>query len=435
MHVIQDTCVIPIEGAERLPHHDVVVEGATIEAVLPTGGTYAEGTTIVDGRERFAIPGLIDTHVHLWDPINYMDAEGVTLDELNATWLELCLLSGVTTVLCLSGSPELLAVRDQVAAGERDGPTIHSAGPILNDATMTYEQARAEVAQEVALGYEFVKVYNELTADAYRGIMDEAREHGMRVLGHVTRAPGFAGVVASDQMAIVHAEEMLYTAYEFGAGRQEYDWARAAPLRVEELPRHCAAIAGAGMTVMPVVSAFYAIWQQSEDVAGWLRQLPDADCVAAPLRERWLDPAHNDYLARFASPWARRNLLEGFWFQMREIEELHRAGATLTAGTDFPIPGTVPGLLHLELSLLAVAGLGNAGALHAATRAGGELLEPGTQLGAIVPGARADLVLLDADPLEDVRNAKRIDGVMARGAWHDRAQLDARRRALRTAAG
>jgi imidazolonepropionase-like amidohydrolase len=433
VQIVQDVSVIAVDGATRIAHQDVVVDGDAIVSVQSTGAALAEGATVIDGRGRFLIPGLIDTHVHYYGEDEDEGDLGFDLDAINDAWSELCLINGVTTVLCLNGYPELLQLRDRIIAGEVAGPTIHSAGPILNDATMTYEQARAEIAAEAEIGYDFVKVYNELTADAYRGIVEEAGEQGIRFIGHVTRAPGLEGVLAAGQSSIVHAEEILYTGFDFRVSMGEFDWARNPPLRVEELPRICAAIKQAGVTMMPCVVAFYAIFQQAQDTHFWHRG-EEFEGVDPKLIDLWVNPPDGRYVQQFAAPWARRNLLEAYWMQIRLIDELHRAGVPITAGTDWGIPGVVPGHLHLELSNLAFAGLGNDGALRSATQVGGEFLEPGTGLGTIAPGARADLVLLDADPLEDIRNAKRIQGVMARGRWHDRADLDARHDALRAAA-
>jgi hypothetical protein len=429
MHVIRDVCVIPMEGDARLPHHDVVVDGSDVVALRPTGQAPPEHATVVDGSGRFLTPGLIDTHCHFWEAERFA-RYGLDVAQLNDAWLDLCLLNGVTTILCLHGFPEVLALRERVAAGELDGPTIHTSGPILDDPDLTYESALVEVAREAEAGYEFVKVYNRLTKDAYRGIDDAAPAHGLRVLGHVPRDPGLNGVLASNQVSIVHAEEILYTAFDFRVGGGARDWLRNSPLRVADLPRISAAIAEAGITMMPCVSAFYAIWQQSENPDWWLRGFPEFSLLPQAVIDTWTQPGHDNYVERFADSTSRRNLMEGWWFQMQLIDALHDAGVPMTAGTDFRIPGTSPGLLHVELSALSVAGLGDAGALRAATAVGGEFLEPGARLGLVAPGSRADLVLLAADPLLDVRNAQRIDGVMARGRWHSRADLDARRTRL-----
>jgi len=431
VQVIQDACVIPMVGSERLPHHDVLIEGSEIVAVQPTGDAVPESSTVVDGRDRYVIPGLIDTHVHFWEA-EKLRPHGLDATRLNGAWLDLCLVNGVTTVLCLHGYPEVLAIRDRVAAGELAGPTVHSSGPILNDADLTYEGARAEVAREVSAGYEFVKVYNELSTEAYRGIVEAAVEHELRVLGHVPRAPGLAGVLASGQVSIVHAEEILYTAFDFRVGAGQRDWVHAPPLNVAELPRICASIRDAGITMMPCISAFYAIWQQAENPSWWLGGFPEFSLLPQALLDTWTQPGYDNYVERFADHASRRNLLEGYWFQVQLIDALRAAGVPMTASTDVRIPGTSPGLLHVELANLAVAGLGDEGALRAATVNGGELLEPGTRLGVIGPGSRADLVLLLADPLRDIRNAKRIDGVMTRGHWHSRADLDARMERLST---
>ncbi|MGB2712395.1 MAG: hypothetical protein WBC33_12875 [Conexibacter sp.] len=425
MHVIQDVCVIPVEGANRLPHHDVVVRDGVIEAVLPTGGSLADDATVIDGRGRFAMPGLIDSHVHYYYPDDE-ETEAFDLDALNATWLELSLVNGVTSTLCLCGFPGLLPLREQVAAGTLDGPTIYTSGPGHNDPEQTYEEARAEVADQAARGYDMVKVYTDLSKEGYRGVIDEAAEQGLRVVGHVPTVIGLDGVLAAGQTSIVHAEEICYGAFDFRTRRAVYDWVEDPPLRIEELRRICGRIAEAGVTMMPTLSPYYAICQQAENTHAWHRSLPEFELLEPALVHQWTHPPDGRYVQQFAAPWTRRNLFEAFWFQVRLVDELRRAGVAITAGTDWGVPGAIPGLLPLEVSLLAIAGLDNEGALHAGTRASGEFLEPGSGLGTLKPGTRADVLLLDADPLDDVRNVRQIHGVMTRGRWHDRADLDAR---------
>ncbi|MGB2711126.1 MAG: amidohydrolase family protein, partial [Conexibacter sp.] len=431
MLVFQDACVVAMDdGPARRPHHDVIVDGDRIVSIQPTGSQLPDGADVLDAEGMFLIPGLIDTHAHVWHPALEETIHSMSREEINRGWLNLLLINGVTTVLNLHGTPDVVDAARRIQAGKLCGPTIHSAGPILNDASMTYEQALAEVAEEAEIGYEYVKVYNDLPVEAYRGIVEAAPQHGLQVLGHIPEAVGFEGVLASGQIAIVHGEELLYNAFDpYRASRDAYDWTSAPPLRIEELPRVCAAIAEAGVTVMPNLCAFYAIWQQGEQNAAWLRSLPEFELIPAELFESW--SGDNDYARRYTDPAKRRGMFEGYWFQIRLVESLHRAGVRLTTGTDFPVPGIVPGLLHFELAQLAGAGLGNEGALRAGTRAGGDRLEPGSGLGTIVPGARADLALLAGDPLEDIRNTKTVRGVMTRGIWYDADNLAARERKLR----
>jgi imidazolonepropionase-like amidohydrolase len=419
VHVIQDACVIPMrgEGETRLPHHDVIVRDGLIEAVQPTGGSFSEDATVIDGQGRFATPGLIDTHVHYYYPDDE-DTEEFDLDALNKTWAMLSLLNGVTSTLCLCGWPGVLELRDQVVAGTLEGPTIYSSGPGQND------------PEQTARGYDMVKVYSDVPADAYRGIMEEAREQGLRVVGHVPASMRLDGVLAAGQASIVHAEEICYGAFDFRTRRAQYDWIEDPPLKLDQIRRICAQIAEAGVVVMPLLSPYHAICQQAENTFAWHRSLPEFELLDPQLVHYWTHPPDGRYVQQFIAPWTRRNLVEHYWFQMRITDELHRAGVTITAGTDWGVPGVIPGLLPLELSSLAVAGLDNDGALRAGTQGAGEFLEPGSGLGTLTPGTRADVLLLDADPLEDVRNVRSIRGVMVRGRWYGRDELDARREAL-----
>jgi len=420
MHVITDATVIPMDRERALAHHDVLVDDGRILDVVPTGGALPDGCTQIDGAGRFLIPGLIDAHVH------FLRGETLVNDALQ----ELYLINGSTSVLCLDGFDEVLERQQAVAAGERFGPTIFSSGPIHNEAELDYDGGRAAAISEAATGYTFVKVYNDLTVEGYGGLVDGAREAGIRVLGHVPRAPGLGGVFASGQVSIVHAEEFLYTHFGYSVGAKT-DWRAGGTTSLAALPALCARVAELGIVVGPTVRCFFSIWQQSQDIAAWTRA-EQLDYLPAHLVARWQAPT-NRYVDLFKADHCRRNLAEGYWFQLRLIEELHAAGVPLTAGTDTTVHNVLPDFIHAEIAELAIAGLGSWEALKAATVNAAQLIEPGTTRGTIQKGAPADLLLLGADPLADVRATSDIHGVMARGEWHDRTALDARLAALKAA--
>lgn len=422
MRIVKDATVIPMHGERVLPHHDVLIDGETIADVVPSGGALPEDAVAIDARGRFAMPGIVDAHVH------FVRGDAAA----NAALRELFLVNGSTTALCLDGFGDVLELARGTATGELFGPSIVSSGPIHDEPGLSYEDGRAAVLREADAGFRFVKVYNELPVEGYRGLVDGAREAGIRVLGHVTRAPGIDGVFAARQDSIVHAEEFLYTYFGYSVGGDP-DWRRGGPLDVSRLPALAERVAELGMIVGPTLHCFHTIWQQAEDLRPLLRA-DQLDCLPASLVEGWLPP-RNRYVREFATARHRRNLLEGFWFQVRLVEELHAAGVPLTAGTDAAVPHLTPASIHAEIAHLAACGLGNYEALRCATVEGAQLLEPGTKAGTLQRGAPADLLLLASDPLADVRATADIAGVMARGAWHDRAALDARLAALRAMHG
>jgi cytosine/adenosine deaminase-related metal-dependent hydrolase len=202
MQVITDATVVPMDRRGALAHHDVLVDGGAIVDVMPTGGSLPDGSTTIDGSGLQLIPGLIDAHAHF--------ADGVDDRLVDDALLDLYLISGSTSVLCLKGEDNTLEAQRRITAGAF-GPTIFSSGPLHDEDDLTYEQGRAAAHHEAEQGFIFIKVYNELSIEGYRGLTDGAREAGIRMLGHVPRKPGLEGVFASGQCSIVHAEELLFS--------------------------------------------------------------------------------------------------------------------------------------------------------------------------------------------------------------------------------
>src|SRR5262249_21711869 len=191
--------VVPMDTERVLDDQNVLVRGDRIVAVGPAASTpIPPGATRIDAHGRWLMPGLVDMHVHFNDP---GDAS-------------LFVANGVTTVRNMWGFPATLELRRECASGTRLGPTIYTAGPILDGrppiwpgstVIETADEAEKEIAAEKAAGCDFVKVYNRLSREAYAGILAAARKHGMRVVGHVPDAVGLDGVLAArGQESIEH---------------------------------------------------------------------------------------------------------------------------------------------------------------------------------------------------------------------------------------
>jgi hypothetical protein len=400
--------------AERvLRGQTVVVERGAITRVGPAARVAVPaGATVVDGRGKYLMPGLTDVHVHL---------VGDRATQLAV--LRLFVAHGVTTVVNLRGTPEHLALRAEIARGALLAPTLHTAGPYVNEPFVTTpdEVERAVVAQQRA-GYDFVKMHGDLSREAYARLMAVARREGIRVVGHSPRNLGYEAMFAERQYAVAHAEEFIYD--RAGSSR---DFARLAP-RVPEIAR---AAAAAGLWVMPNLTAFRNIAFQIGDLDAMLRR-PEMALLPAAIRDGW-GPATNPYTRRFG-PESYRGILDRYALLQALTRGFRDAGARLLVGTDALNTGTVPGTsAHDELALLVAAGLTPYEALRAATANAGAFLGPGDRSGTVAPGRRADLLLLDANPLADVAHARRIAGVVLRGRWVDAVELRRTLDALRGA--
>jgi cytosine/adenosine deaminase-related metal-dependent hydrolase len=351
------------------------------------------------------MPGLVDVHVHL----------ASNPEDEQRSILKLFVANGVTTVLNLRGTPQILELRSAVAAGRMLGPRIYTSGPFVNEPFVTTadEVERAVVAQRRA-GYDFAKLHGNLSRAAYTRLIRVARREGIRVVGHAPRNLGVDVMFAERQYALAHAEEFLYD-----RNNSSPDSSLA---QVEaNVPEHARAMARARMWLMPNLTAFKSIARQVNDLDAVLAR-PEMRYLPGTVRAGW-GPSSNPYTARidktrYPAIMARYRLLE------RLVHRFQAEGVRLLVGTDAMNTGVVPGFsAHDELADLVAAGQTPYQALHAATANAAEFLGPGDQRGIVAVRQNADLLLLDANPLTDIANTRRIAGVMLAGRWFSRADI------------
>ena len=364
--ILHATVLEPATG-ERTEGQTVLVSGDRISAVGPDGTVgLPEATLSVDARGRTLLPGLVDSHVHARsaDLARYVD-------------------EGITTVRNLWGFAGLL---EGAAALVRDGavaPTIESASPGVDGSGSPWPQtqlitdpgaAEALVTRLSGEGWRWLKVYSHLDARVFDAVADAADAHGIRFLGHVPFTVPLQHALDRRMLSIEHL-----TGYELalgGSGATPTE--RWASMSVEEMPSVAAATAAAGTWNCPTMTVVKALLQGAETMEGSRR---------------------------------RREL----------VGALHAAGARLLAGTDSGIDVTVPGIsLHDELLELVASGLDPLEALRAATTAPAEFLGEVGEIGTVSAGARADLILVDGDPRDDVAVLRHPRAVMLRGAWLER---------------
>ncbi len=364
---IRHVCVVPMDVEQVLCDQTIVVAGDRIAAVGPDPSIpIPAGASQIDGRGLYALPGLIDMHVH------------VKVADLPAY-----LASGITSVRNMWGYAALPETIRSIASGELVGPMIYSASPGLDgpppawpETQLIVDPALADgiVAAQVAAGWRFIKVYNNLSLPVYDAIIASARSRGIRVIGHVP-----------NQVPVSHALE---------SGQASIEHLRGYDLALTRLPAS--------------VGAFQA-WTAVDP-----SRMPDlaARTVAAGT---WNCPT----LAIFAllgspDPATRARILEN---RAAMVGALHAAGARLLAGTDSGIGDTQPGTsLDDEIGDLVGAGLSPYEALRAATTDAAEFLEESAEIGTLAPGRRADILLVRGNPLQDVASLRLVAGVVLRGA-------------------
>jgi hypothetical protein len=399
--------VVPMDSERVIAAQTVIVKDGLIAELGPASKVRVpRGALRVDGRGKYLMPGLADMHVHFM----FNDADNLSL-------LQLFIANGVTTVFSMHGNLMTLNLREGVARGELLGPLIYTTGPFVNEPIYTMpEQVERAVVEQKRAGYDFIKMHGELSREAYRTLLDVARREGIRVVGHAPRKLGMEVLLEERQETIVHAEEYLYAYFGFN---------RKAPRDPEELTRmvkHISeATARAGTWVIPTLTVYKGIGLQVEDIDAVLSR-PEVKYAPARLRADW-SPSNNNYVQRF-----KKETVPSFKAQYGILEKLVRglrdAGARLLAGTDAPVPSVVPGFsIHDELKDLVAAGLTPYEALRAATANVAEFFGTAGETGTIEAGKRADLILLDSDPLKDVTSTTRRAGVMVRGRWVPAAEI------------
>ncbi len=415
-----DVTVVPMDADHELAHQTVLVDGDTIVAIGPTASTpVPAGATTIAGAGAWLVPGLVDMHVHFND-----ERDGV-----------LYIANGVTTVRNMWGGPEQLAWRER--ATKRDpsytGPAIYTAGPIVDGdppvwpgSTVVHDaqEAIAVVDAQKAAGYDFVKVYDGLPLAAYDAIAAEAKQVGIRFAGHMPTQVSLAHAFAAGQASIEHLTGYLVEAQDATSKAAKLEgMARRLELakhrdatQIPALAKQTAAAKVANCPTLTVLSRFGEL-----DHPEALMARPENKYVSAVTLERW-NPK-NDFRLAKTTPEGFAAMREGAAFRAQLVKALEDAGAPILAGTDTPNPFVVPGFsLHEELGRLVAAGLTPYQALQAATANAADWLGD-KHIGRIAIGARADLVLLEADPLADITATTKRAGVMVRGTWLTKAEL------------
>ena len=371
----------------------LVIASGRITALGPTATTTVPaGATVVNGRSRFVMPGLVDMHVHT---------------ELSTSNYLLDLANGVTSVREMNGSPWLLRMRARERAGAALTPNLYVAGPILASAPLGHsatvvtmgDAARAEVHAQRLAGYDFIKVHNVVAPDVYTAICEQARVEQLDVVGHIPHDTTIARALACGQRTFEHFKSYIDD--------------HTLTLTHEDF---VAVTRGAEVWNTPTFATFRS-HMRGDEARQFVRTAPEMRYVSTRDRAAWLALANEP-----ANP-VQQNVLP---LSEQIFRALLAAGGHFLAGTDSGggYPFSVRGFaLHTELRIMAEQGMALPDVLRTAT------VEPARamrrdELGTLEIGKRADLVMLRANPLDAVANLETIDGVAIRGVWLDRGTLD-----------
>ena len=417
------TGVTVIDGRDSLPRREqtVIVRGKRIVSVAPSGSTTVPaGARVIDGRGKYLVPGFWDMHVHT------AIAGGRDL-------LSLYIANGVTGVRDMAGDwATITKWRREISRGQVVGPRIIASGPYLEGGdvpiphllTRNAAEGRAGVDSLVALGVDFIKVHSQMTPEAYFAIARRARERGIVFAGHVPRTVGSEAASDSGQKSIEHllAIPVDCTPSDSVALQPRFPVQSAlGRCSSEDLGPLYAKFVRNGTYVTPTFTA-------QVEVAVWPTHAVPGDSLA-----HYLPRAVRDYVAKIfpmpdsippnADSVGRAVLAK----RLRQVAAMQQAGVHILTGTDAPLRNSPPGFgLHEEMALLARGGMSPYEVLRAATIEPARYFGMLDSAGTVEPGRFADLVLLDANPLENIDNTRRIAAVVANGrlfAAKDRERL------------
>jgi cytosine/adenosine deaminase-related metal-dependent hydrolase len=400
--VLGNVNVIAMDG-EAIHHaQDLFIAGNRIAAMQATGSTPLKDKVVIDGNGGYVIPGLTDMHVHLGSPL------------MLALWLE----HGVTSLRVMSSQPHVVELRAAVDRGEVFGPRLFLASPLFegepplwpeSNPVTDADQARRLVREYAAQGHEAVKIYDGLTEEVLAAIIAEAAATGLPVVGHMPDQVPLDALLSLHPASLEHVGGLLPA--WFRAERDDCELPRA------ELEQLGVQLAEAGVTLVPTLSLYQMLGDV--DARDAVRSEAVFDLLPAGLTEHFW----GNVTPEPGSDRARRSVCR-LANARTLISAYISAGGHPLPGTDTPNPWLVPGLaLHQELALLVESGLSPEQALFSATRAAAEWFGLGEERGTVSVGKIADLVLLDANPLEDITHTRRVAGVVLDGQWWSKDAL------------
>lgn len=442
---ITSVAVVDVERGSLLPNQTVLIQGGRITAVLPSARARLASTTrVIDGTRKYVIPGLWDMHAHLHGSGNPAGIE-----------LPLFVAHGVTGVRIMGAdrpslnpmvAPGLAQHREmqaRITAGTLTGPrllalaswAVNGAAGISDSMPGYYRARTRDEGRQLARyfkerGFDFIKIYNNVSREGFLGLAEEARAIGLPFAGHEPAALSAIELSNAGQKSIEHSRIFLFNCFAGADSMQKGLLRTSATQRrrrmVDEYdPRMCAEVFrvfGRNGTYITPTHGTRKMDAFADDSA----YRRDARMKYIPLRQQmaWHADA-NGMVASDSSAAGRKSYMDFYTKGLTLTREAYRAGVPVMVGTDagdsFVFAGSS---VHDELDELVKAGLTPAEALRAATLSGARYLERTAEFGTVQAGRAADLVLLDGNPLDDIRNSRRIHAVVLAGRPLDRGRLD-----------
>ncbi len=397
--------LVPMDTERVVANQTVVTRDGRIAVVGPAESIEVPANALrVDGDGMYLMPGLAEMHGHIPEP----DEPQQFIEDV----LFLYVANGVTIVRGMQGAEGQLELRRRVDAGELVGPNLYLAGSSFNgDDVTTPEAAIEKVRAQKEEGWHLLKVQSGLSLATYDGMAETAHAENMRFGGHVPADVGLIHAIEAGQETFDHLDGYVeYVADEEG----NLDEARLAEVvtRTRE----------AGARVVPTM-AIREVLRGALPVES-VRAYPEAQYMPPELVEQWITRVNSIFENPDFDPDTPRQLISN---RMQMLSSLHAGGVGVLLGTDAPQVFSVPGFsVHREMDRMVAAGMTPYEVIASGTRSVGEYFSNEDDFGTIEVGNRADLILVEANPLDDVSNIARRAGVMVRGRWLPEAEIQQR---------
>jgi len=434
--IISNVNIIDLRTGDIHQHKDVIIDQDRIAKIRSHANPNRKkdqnknkNSTVINAKGKYLIPGLMDMHIHYYAEDN----------------MALNLANGVTLIRSMWGDEDVRKKIANLKETPESGPTLYSTSELIDGDPPIWKpsivaadakQAREVVIAQKDLGFDSLKVYSRLSPQAFTAISKTAKEHQMTIVGHIPVEVGTESAVKQGMDDIHHITDILVylqsddspfgkmsrtqLAAEYDKDRRKFSIELAKFVDKNKIERYAAFLKENGVwsTVTLLVNKNINLTPRARQA---LFEDERLKYVNQEVRDFW-DPK-NDFRLKNTSAEQFEALSDNFPIWLEVTRALDKAGAKILLGTDTPNPFIYPGFsVHEELALMVEAGLSPLSALQTATINPAEFLKR-DDLGEVKVGAIADLVLLDNNPLTDIRNTRRIAGVINKGKWFSPAQL------------
>jgi imidazolonepropionase-like amidohydrolase len=412
--VFKNVNIITMTSPNTIIHNaTIVIADNRIQSI---NGLIPDKAKIIDCKGKWLIPGLIDMHVHLPTDSYFSPKQPAQAPDIMFNTQDIMtpiVANGVTTVLDLNATMQTFSQKKEIEKGYVIGPRITLAA-LINGGTgqeriaNTAEEGRQTVRNAKVEGYDFIKLYSDLNIETYNAIVDEAYKQGLQTVGHIPNA--FEGKIEQAFVPhfgmVAHAEELTNYAIDYSK---------------KEAEQMAQLLKNNGTWLCPTLTTMERILSQVKSLDE-LKAMPSLQYVHPLLQSKWLTA--NKY-NKMSSPENILHFEQYVKFNLLLVKACKDAGVPIVTGSDAGVSGVVLGFaLHDELELLIQSGLTTEEALSSATRLSAQWLGIDSQIGTIEVGKLADLVLLDENPMDDIKNTRKIAAVIVNGKLLEKVKLD-----------